>query len=876
MASLCCVPSGKKESRLIRIIDLISEENIVQSPLKNIIEKFNFVEEDITSKWAYLPDLSSQDQEIWGASSGFPILGNHESKFPEGMKLLNDGQEVQYLSGMKKQKTGWRWIGTSETLDLRGFKGYDKTRRGIILNAENSFRFEKLLPKGNLVLDLYLVNSDWQKTQPRLTVSFNGSDTEELVITRKKWFRIRKKLDLGRYKIAIKYSDTYEQNVSEKPVVLGQVKMTGTSDILLLTQPRQQKRMKPQGNFHFQYYTYAALPKKKIKAVRPEIHYLYNLKNKFPLFDEGSGSNPFSIKKKITFNEYAYNCLTAPPESVFKMDLNIPPNANYVLEFGYGILNEFKSRVSDQSIQFRLLVERPDEEETLFSQTIDWETTKDITQEKIDLSPFAGSKVRLSFQTSDPNPGSKKENSPTIVPVWVNPLIYQVPETDQTNVILISLDTVRPDHLGCYGYQRNTSPAIDSLATDSVLFKNSYSTTSWTLPGHVSLLTSLDCRNHQVYFPLQKMNPDVLTLADILRTEQFYCAAFTGGGYLSETYGFSKGFDSYQEIRLHGDQAIRFDEAERLAQLSSRWLEDNKDKNFFLFLHTYQPHDPYANFSPSGREFLEEDAEWDQVKMGILLDERGGRFYSQFSEKEKQNIIALYDGDLKYTDTFFVQPIMDKLKELGLYEKSLIILTSDHGEEFFDHEAWLHDHSIYDEGTKIPLIIKFPDTEHKGRQIEDIARITDIVPTILDQLRIKIKDTRFDGASLFPLLNGKEKTQRTFVSDLALREFEMAPTVISINKDNFKFILNKKTSSPYVKRMARNFNGSQIELYDLEKDPRETKNLAANIAYRDLCFEFLRKINRLYEQADEMKKGKDEVTLDQSLRERLKALGYIK
>ncbi len=104
----------------------------------------------------------------------------------------------------------------------------------------------------------------------------------------------------------------------------------------------------------------------------------------------------------------------------------------------------------------------------------------------------------------------------------------------------------------------------------------------------------------------------------------------------------------------------------------------------------------------------------------------------------------------------------------------------------------------------------------------------------------------------------------------------MSPTVISINEDNFKFILNKKISSPYSKRLARNFDGSQIELYDLEKDPRETKNLAANIAYRDMCFELLSNINRLYEQADEMKKENDEVTLDQSLRERLKALGYIK
>ena len=873
-ASICCESPAKKESRLIRIIDSLEEENIIRSPLKNIIEKFNSVEQNISGKWIHLPDLSSQGQEIWGTSSRHPILGNHESEFPEGIKLLKDGKEVEYLREGSKQKIGWRWIGTSETLDLRGFKGYDKTRRGIILDEDNSFQFEKLLPKGYLILDLYLVNTNWQNEQLKLTMTFNGTDTEELIITRKKYYRIRKKLALGRYTIEIKYSGTPENNVSKTRVILGQVKMTGNADIVLLSHPRKKELEVPQGEYVFHYYTHMALPG-NISAVPPDVHYLYNLRNKFLLNDSGTESNPYSIKKKITFDEYTLNCLVAPPESEFLMDLNIPPNGNFVLEFGYGILNEFKNRKSEQSIHFHILLKQADNEKVVFSKTIDWATTKDIIREQIDLTPYSGNKVQLSFLTQDSNPESKDEETPTIVPVWVNPLIYRVPETDTTNIILISLDTVRPDHLHCYGYERNTSPAIDSLAADGVLFKNTYSTTSWTLPGHVSLLTSLNCFHHQVYSLLQKMNRETPTLADILRAQQFYCAAFTGGGYLSETYGFSKGFDSYQEIKLHGDQAIRLDEAERLAQLASHWLEDNKHKNFFLFLHTYQPHDPYANLSDIGKEYLDKNAEWEQVKMESLFDERG-RFGTQISSSSQQNIIDLYDGEIKYTDVLFVQPIVEKLKELGLYDNSLIILTSDHGEEFFDHEAWLHDHSIYDEGIRIPLIVKFPYGEYKGIQIENIARITDIMPTILDRETIKTNSQQFDGISLVPMIKGKEKKQRTFVSDLALREFTLAPTLVSINRDRFKFILNKKISSPYTRRMARNFDGSQIELYDLDKDPGETKNLAANIAYRDMCFELLDQIEQMYEKAEKMNMEREEVTLDQSLRERLRALGYIK
>lgn len=874
-ASINCGSSSSDKSRLIRILDRIDKKNIIHSPLRNIIEKFNFVEENFTGKWVYLPDLSSPDQEIWAISSDHPILGNHDSDFPEGIKLLKDGQELEYLSGAE-QRIGWRWIGTSETLDLRGFEGYDKTRRGIVLNGENSFQFEKLLPKGNLILDLYLVNSNWQKEQVKVTVSFDDSREQELVVTRKKYFRIRKKLSLGRYKIEIKLSPRSDERKDPvTPVVLGQVKITGNQDIILLTHPRQEEREIPQGEYRFQYNTYVALQDKDVEAVKPEVLYLYNIRNKFLLNDSGIESNPFSIKKKITFDENAFNCLMAPPESEYRLDLNIPADASFFLEFGYGILNEFRKRESNRPIGFRVLLEHGDEE-VLFSKTIDWATTKDILWEKIDMTPYSGEKVRLTFSTQEIQLEMEDSNAPTVIPVWVNPLIYRMPEEKPNNIILISLDTVRPDHLGCYGYGRNTSPAIDLLAEDSVLFENAYSTTSWTLPGHVSLLTSLNCLNHQVYFPLQKMDTEATTLADILRTRQYYCAAFTGGGYLSETYGFSKGFDSYQEIKLHGDQAIRLDEAERLARLATQWLEENKDKNFFLFLHTYQPHDPYANLSPIGKEFLAKDAEWDQVKAGTLMDDMGGRFQAQFSERERQNIISLYDGEIKYTDVSFVKPIMDKLKELGLYEKSLIILTSDHGEEFMDHEAWLHDHSVYNEGIRIPLMVKFPEAENKGTRIENIVRITDIMPTILDRANIKTKKYRFDGATLIPMIKGNEKIRRTFLSDLALREFTMAPSVISLNKGQYKFILNKKISSPYVQRLVRNFDGKLVELYDLENDPGEIKNLAANIAYRDICFEFLDEIERMYEKADKIKKDRDEVTLDQSLRERLKALGYIK
>jgi len=839
---LCCSLLEKKEPRIIRIIDALSEKNVIESPLKNIIQQFNYVEEDVTGQWSPIPELSSQDQEVWGFSSRYPILGNHESESPQGIKLFANGKEIDYLTTSVKKKTGWRWIATEETLDLRRFPGYDNERRGIPLNQKNSFRFEKIFPDREVIIDLYIANPNWEKFRPRLIIMFNDSVEKEFVVTRKKWFRIRQKTNLGRYTVEMKLDENSDRSGNTESVILGMVKITCPSDILLLSKPGGKNQDPPRDTFLLKYYTIAALPEKNRKAVSSDIIYSYYLRNKFPLEDAGIEENPYCLKKKIAFDEYALNSLIALPKSEFRMDMRIPSNG--ILEVGYGILNEFRRRILEIPIQFQIVLTTNGKETTLLKKIIVWEKNEDILYHNIDLEPYAGRNVQLTFLTTEAHSENLEKSSSPIVPVWVNPLIYQSSETTRPNIILISLDTVRPDHLGCYGYHREISPGIDRLASDGVLFKNTYSSTSWTLPGHVSLLTSLDCLSHQVYFPLQKMDRETTTLADVLRNEQYFCAAFTGGGYLSESYGFSKGFDFYQEIKLHGDQAIRLDEAERLGEMASEWIGKNRDRDFFLFLHTYQPHDPYANLSPVGKEFLEENAKWEQIKMETLFEGKG-RFETHFSEAEIQNIIDLYDGEIKYTDVAFVLPILDKLRELELYENSLIILTSDHGEEFYEHQGWLHDHSIYDEGIRIPLIIKFPGQQYRGLQVENIARITDILPTILHFLEIKFSSKLFDGQSLLSILKGKEKKQRSYVSDLALRAFDSAPTVIAINDDHFKLILNKKIVSPYVKHISRNFNGFQIELYNTEKDPGETKNLASNITYRNLCFELLHGLYKL-------------------------------
>lgn len=873
LAFIKCGLFETREQDLFRVIDNLSEQNIVESPFKDLLKEFSFIQEEITGKWKYLPELSSHEQEVWGVSSKHRVLGGQKSEKPKQVKLLRNGKEVRYLGDQIKNKKGWRWIKAHQELELKNHPLFNESQGGIILKRGEYFQFNALLSKGKTVVEFRLNNENLGAYNPQLKVYFNNKEIKTIGVTGRKWYRVRNITKLGYYSITVRHLPPEGNYEDHEFIIIDKIKIDNSSDILLLSKSYKEKRIKPQGKFLFEYYT-ADVAKKQPSSLAENL-YLYGMKNKYPLLDWGISENPYSIKQKIEIGEYSLNSLMAPVRSEFKIPIKIPAGA--ILEFGYGFLLESPYKGSNETINFQVAVEDLKGKKVLFNRELSSAKNKNIFSEKIDLSSYEKKKVEVSFITEKSLSEQEQGNGSESLPIWINPIIYKFPQEEKINIVLISLDTLRPDHLGCYGYRRNTSPNIDRLSQESVLFFNTYSTTSWTLPAHVSMLTSLDCLHHQVYYPRHRMEPETVTVADILRVNQLVCAGFTGGGYLSSKYGFSKGFDSYQEYKIYGNKALRYDEAEYIAEKACKWIQSNRDKNFFLFVHTYQPHEPYGNLSSEGKKFLSENAKWNKVNMGALLKEKG-RFYTRFTDEEVKNIVGLYDGEIRYTDLFLVKPLIEELKKSRLYDSTMIIITSDHGEEFNEHEAWLHDHSIYDEGIKIPLIIKFPHSEYKGKKIHEIVRITDIVPTILDHLNIKTGSAEFDGQSLLPLIEQKEKRNRVYVCDLALRDasIQSYPNLIAMNKQNYKLILNREVRSPYVKRVSEKFRGMRIELYDVNNDPNETKNLAHQNQYRDLCFQLLKHIGKIYEKLDKSAKKKEEVVLDKNLRERLRALGYIK
>jgi len=337
----------------------------------------------------------------------------------------------------------------------------------------------------------------------------------------------------------------------------------------------------------------------------------------------------------------------------------------------------------------------------------------------------------------------------------------------------------------------------------------------------------------------------------------------------SHKYGFSKGFNSYSDE----GGILRQDSAEHLYHAAKRWLEREKDKGFFLFLHTFQPHNPYACPIPYKSMFLEENARWRHLDLMSYLGGMPGIF-KELSEEERQNVIGLYDGEIRYTDEKLIGPLIAMLKDIGLYDRTMIIFTSDHGEEFFEHHGWGHGHSLYDESLKVPLIIKFPESQFKGLRIPDIISLVDVFPTVLDKIGIDYSGLDIDGQSLLPIIAGKEKGDRIFLADVASDVLaSRIPQKVAMNRGREKLILSKEYSPEDLKFFTYPPPMlGPVELYDLALDPGEQQNMADEKS--NLANQIIQRINKIYEIAQKKKTRKLE--MDEELKRQLKALGYIR
>ncbi len=335
------------------------------------------------------------------------------------------------------------------------------------------------------------------------------------------------------------------------------------------------------------------------------------------------------------------------------------------------------------------------------------------------------------------------------------------------NVLLISIDTLRPDHLGCYGYHRDTSPRIDRLAAESVLFENHISSTSWTLPAHAALFTSLPDSVHGCTDTDKTLPRKLITLAERFAAADYQTAGFFSGPYLHPAFGLDQGFDHYENCTsyakaLDAQPVDQWSMDHQIMRASHRdmtnptvygavkkWLDEREPGKFFMFVHMWDAHFDFIPPPPY-------DTMFDPGYTGTVT---GTDFFfdpninADMPPRDLQHLIALYDGEIRWTD-YYVGRIIDDLARSGLLEQTVVVITSDHGTEFFEHGFKAHRMTLFDEVIRIPLLIRYPPLIPKGVRIRAQTRIIDLAPTLLELAGLP-PATEFMGHSLVSVARKK-------------------------------------------------------------------------------------------------------------------------
>jgi arylsulfatase A-like enzyme len=444
-------------------------------------------------------------------------------------------------------------------------------------------------------------------------------------------------------------------------------------------------------------------------------------------------------------------------------------------------------------------------------------------------------------------------------------LIYKISSRRQASelsgAVLILLDTVRADHLSCYGYSRETSPNISQLAQEGVLFEQTVSFSPWTLPSVVNIFSSSRPTRHVFDKRLKQ------SVVESISNAGYASTAFTEGGYVSRHYGFDLGFLEYFEEEgkiqfINSEKPFNADFTggiKKTFSMAKEWLTRHRDEKFFLFIHTYEPHAPYT------RRTFTEGLEAGKAGMNFFNLARNGKL--SLNKQELKYLEALYDGGILESDRH-VGSFMTFLEKIGLRDRTLVVVTSDHGEELGEHyysNIADHGHSHHDNQVMVPLIIYNPCETYPVKRVSHQVRLMDVMPTIAEILNAPI-DFTTTGVSLLPLMRSEEHAGRTAYGG----EIKAGPKRIFLRYLGYKYI--KVVGPPSGRYSPPSPPPPIYQLYDLQVDQWEQTNLANT---EPLIVNQMQKIlSRILSSSE-----RDDFTIPEvindKLRERLKSLGYL-
>jgi arylsulfatase A-like enzyme len=369
----------------------------------------------------------------------------------------------------------------------------------------------------------------------------------------------------------------------------------------------------------------------------------------------------------------------------------------------------------------------------------------------LDLEAFAGQVVRLELSSEGPADATV---------AWSGPqLVVPMPEQERVpgearNVVVLTIDTLRASKLRPYNQRsRVQTPALNAFAEEATLFEHAQAPENWTKPSVASILTSLTPMTHGTKADASSLPEAALMVSEVYEDAGFSTATFLANGYVSDRFGFDQGWDHYTNyIRENRNSG-----ADNVFAEAAEWIEEHEDERFFVYIQTIDPHVVYDPPDELLRLYDENPEAYtgqvsNRMTAQLLEDAKRNPPRVVFTEADQQRLKDLHDGEITFHDRYF-GPFIDKLKELGLYEDMIFVVTSDHGEEFNDHGSWGHGHSIYQELLHVPLLVRWPATEAAGRRVPQVVSTMDIAPTVLEASGVDVPEV-FEGRSLLPYVRG--------------------------------------------------------------------------------------------------------------------------
>lgn len=548
-------------------------------------------------------------------------------------------------------------------------------------------------------------------------------------------------------------------------------------------------------------------------------------------------------------------------------DNNAPLVSNATLHIGAGMSAGFGITPSATSV-LRMTLRPADRGKLTLEAHIDGQNTHVLAQitatsnsqqVSLPLGNLAGKFIEVRLQA---NEGDLMLEVPRVVSLrkTVDPDTSSKPQVESKpkNVLIVLIDTLRADKLETYNSKsRVKTPGLQLFLRNAAVMLNARTQENWTKPSVATLLSSLLPWEHNAVTGEARVPRSVELLPELLKARGYHTAAFIANGYVSDKFGFKQGLDVYRNYIREGRKAkAQFVAADVLNFLDAR----PKDKPFFLYMHTIDPHVPYK---PPGSfvrqydsapysgpvDFRRSSTLLEKVKMGSL----------KLNGRDKRRLEALYDAEISYHDVHFAA-VLRGLEERGLDKDTVVVVTADHGEEFWDHGSVGHGHSVYDELLHVPMVLRIPGLTHGELKLDDAVGLVDVMPTVLEAIGQPVPD-HLSGTSFLPSLQGRAST---------------APRLsVSGFMNGYRTI-----SSAHLKLIQR--TRRKTTLYDTQIDPHENRDLAPS---HPIALRHMRGLLGLGLGRGTIKTGsrhkkrtriqRENVEIDGTTKAQLEALGYV-